>query len=661
MGSGRKLDFAENLARLPAAFRGGWEVEPVDVTAAFKSLSNKRVTVLGSGASRTLAIIAEKALRSLLNVSAWATAPLSLSEQRQRFDAALLFSASGDNVDARSSADVALAAGYDPIIVFTQNPEAQLLDQLSGYKSHCAVVGRMRDRTLAEREGFLGVLTLSEGLGAFCKCLSLALGDDWSFLPNAFVQRSADFEQWLNENRSALERLAKGEHVVALGGYWGEPVLADLESKWVEGGLGSIEISDFRNFSHGRYINSFRNRDKTSFVLLSTPEDSRAELMTERVLSDHFNVIRLTSCFEGLFGCCELLASMLHLYGAVADLRSINVTAPVVPEEGRRLFAGAGIYPHLDVAERLSAQIAEIVQLKRAVAQEGGFSADAAEAAVPVSIVRAAYSLSVAERYHALGLDFDGTLVPLQSGDDVPATEICSQLERLSSLGVPVGIFTGRGKSVLRGLRQGLRESAWPYIRCFLYNGALEWQLDQESPILLGRIEHVEDVLAIIERLPRDLSQWFVGVDRSSFDCQVTINLAPEAPIHTQTKSVQLLASELSSRSLSVASSGRSVDVFPSVASKRRAVLNWKVNSVGSHGRLRVLCIGDRGDRTGNDFEFLSSPGGFSVDRIDWSPHGCFPVQSLFRERIVGPALAAAVLKRLQIDTYKGLVLSALL
>jgi|SRR5579864_4733006 len=665
MAPSRKLSFAENFGRLSTAFRSGWQLDVAPCAEIIKNLEQKRTAVVGSGASRSLAIFAEKALRSCLNVYASAIPPLGLSEDRNRFDAGLLFSASGDNVDARFAADVSLAAGFDPLIVFTQNPHALILRELADYKPFSPVVGRMRDRNQPEHEGFLGILTLCEALAAFCKTLSLALNADWSGLPSDVDQWVNDSHNWMANNTSRIANLLSSKHLVALGGYWSEPVLADLESKWVEGGLGWIEISEFRNFSHGRYMNSFRHKADTTFVFFSTPDDAVVDRETYQLLSNHFEVIRFSSSQTGPVGVCELLVWMLQLCKAAAEGRQINVTAPEVPDEGRQLFAGLRIYPHLGLLDRAREHIQQVVESKRIVVQQDGLDQARADALVPYCVVRAAYTLAVAERYNAIGLDFDGTLVPLRSGDDVPSDDICRGIERISSRLIPVGIFTGRGKSVLKGLREGLPKAAWRGITCFLYNGALRWELEADSPRVFAKINCVEAVLAIVAKFVPRLAQYFGKVERSSFDCQITINIDPETPSATQAEIVRLLGQQVSTLQLSVASSGRSIDIFPAVVSKRWALRQWRVNRIATRWESQVLLVGDRGDRTGNDFEFLSLSGGFSVDKIDWSPRSCFPVQPFFRNGqvengSVGPSLTSLLLQRLELDGDRIVLLGLL-
>ena len=53
--------------------------------------------------------------------------------------------------------------------------------------------------------------------------------------------------------------------------------------------------------------------------------------------------------------------------------------------------------------------------------------------------------------------------------------------------------------------------------------------------------------------------------------------------------------------------------------------------------------------------EFLAAPGGFSVHKIDWSPHSCFPLDSLFPNGVTGPSLTAMLLRSISMDSSNRL------
>ena len=52
---------------------------------------------------------------------------------------------------------------------------------------------------------------------------------------------------------------------------WSEPVAYDFESKMVESGYASVQLCDYRNFTHGRFIFLSNHLEETVLVLLITP------------------------------------------------------------------------------------------------------------------------------------------------------------------------------------------------------------------------------------------------------------------------------------------------------------------------------------------------------------------------------------------------------
>ena len=54
---------------------------------------------------------------------------------------------------------------------------------------------------------------------------------------------------------------------------WSEPVAYDFESKMVESGYASVQLCDYRNFTHGRFIFLSNHLEDTALVLLITPRE----------------------------------------------------------------------------------------------------------------------------------------------------------------------------------------------------------------------------------------------------------------------------------------------------------------------------------------------------------------------------------------------------
>lgn len=56
---------------------------------------------------------------------------------------------------------------------------------------------------------------------------------------------------------------------------WSEPIAYDFESKMVESGYASVQLCDYRNFTHGRFIFLSNHIEETVLVLLITPREKQ--------------------------------------------------------------------------------------------------------------------------------------------------------------------------------------------------------------------------------------------------------------------------------------------------------------------------------------------------------------------------------------------------
>ena len=60
---------------------------------------------------------------------------------------------------------------------------------------------------------------------------------------------------------------------IALYSGWSEPTAIDFESKMVESGIASVQLCDYRNFCHGRFIFLSNHFEDSAFVLFVTPRE----------------------------------------------------------------------------------------------------------------------------------------------------------------------------------------------------------------------------------------------------------------------------------------------------------------------------------------------------------------------------------------------------
>lgn len=70
-----------------------------------------------------------------------------------------------------------------------------------------------------------------------------------------------------------INRLSVKKNYIALYSGWGEPSARDFECKMVESGIASVQLCDFRNFCHGRFIFMSNHLEDSVFVLFLTPRE----------------------------------------------------------------------------------------------------------------------------------------------------------------------------------------------------------------------------------------------------------------------------------------------------------------------------------------------------------------------------------------------------
>lgn len=71
----------------------------------------------------------------------------------------------------------------------------------------------------------------------------------------------------------SLEDFRNIRNYVVLQGSWGRPVAANLEGKWIESGLVSASVYDYRNYCHGRFIYTSNHLEDSAVVLFISPRE----------------------------------------------------------------------------------------------------------------------------------------------------------------------------------------------------------------------------------------------------------------------------------------------------------------------------------------------------------------------------------------------------
>ncbi|MCH7802744.1 MAG: hypothetical protein IH937_01575 [Acidobacteria bacterium] len=221
-------------------------------------------------------------------------------------------------------------------------------------------------------------------------------------------------------------------------------------------------------------------------------------------------------------------------------------------------------------------------------------------------------------------LDYDGTLCDHGERYTGPCAEIRRELVRLLETDILVGVATGRGKSVRRDLRRIIPKKFWERILIGYYNGAdLGWLNDSEHPDSSSPLD--PGLTEIKARLDDHKSLRYLA----TYECRPKqITVEPHTNLLWQrAKSVLFDAFQKSKvNGIHLVESSHSMDVLAPGVSKLNLVKACEKSTRQVGTSTRALCIGDKGEWPGNDYELLSTPYSLSVDSVSPDPLSCWNI-----------------------------------
>lgn len=154
-----------------------------------------------------------------------------------------------------------------------------------------------------------------------------------------------------NDGQSEVPPLQNIDHFVVLYGGYGEPVAYDFESMIVESGFASVQLADYRNFTHGRFcfVGNHLADGNTAVVMIVTPREKgiveRYHKICEnerfkgsdQVLPDNTPVITLETEHDSPLASIDLLIQQTRLYSDISDARGVkNLGNPVCKNIDKR-------------------------------------------------------------------------------------------------------------------------------------------------------------------------------------------------------------------------------------------------------------------------------------------------------------------------------------
>ena len=455
------------------------------------------------------------------------------------------------------------------------------------------------------KDGFLATNSLYAFMGLMYR----------SYNPTYQISQSISLSETPYYFIQGEKNLSEFDYFVVLYGRYGEPIAYDLESKFSEAGLGAVLLSDYRNFGHGRHNWIDKQGKKTCVITIITPSDKLLALKTIDCLPDTIPVLNIETSLSDTEATLDLLWRLFYLVSSVGEARNIDPGKPGVPDYGTDLY-------NLNYA-KLVKKIKKYTEIAKvqAILRKTKISSYEAIPAEIWNLYSSKYDEFInrlkTTKFGAIVFDYDGTL----SSNDVSARysnllepAIKNALTRLLDGGIRVAIVTGRGKSVGDIFNNELAEYKHQ-IYIGYYNGGFICPMQDTKGLADFRENPLNTQLRTFEDELLRKSNWIHKEMIEERNCQLTIKDNSHPELLAMFCREIIMSKGLSN--IQVWQSSHSTDVVVKTIADKRNIIEWL-------GGTNVLCIGDRGDIYGNDYQLLSTQYSLSVDETSADPDTCW-------------------------------------
>jgi hypothetical protein len=568
--------------------------------------SDKPFYIVGSGGSFSACYYAAELLQ-FHGYMAKAITPLALHQNRIKiFRSNLIFiSASGKNTDIISSFESALSQDPNLVISIT----LKLNSALKKLSDQFSVARHYEYELPAGKDGFLA----TNSLVAFFVLLNKAISSERDREPLSNIDR----DQSTVIKHFAKKNAAKKSFIVLYGG-WSSSVAVDLESKFSEAALGNVLLSDYRNFGHGRH-HWFDKQSKDSvIILLSTPAEDKLADKTISILPKSIPHLKLFVDDTTSMASISLLIQAFHFVNEIGKGKKIDPGRPGVPAYGSKLY---NLRYKTLVKARNNVSLKHYLAISRKV--ESPELLNSEDLNTWNTGLENFLQILSSTKFGGIIFDYDGTLCSAENRFTGMSSEVSNEVTRILEKGFVIGVATGRGKSVREDFQKQIPEQYWDQIVIAYYNGADTGMLRNSNlpdvknpphPTLQHIAEHVGKHPLIGTKLKIELRPF-----------QLTIKITDIIEWKYARRILAHLLMSLNLSDIQMLESSHSCDiVIKSKASKLNILAECKEVASRLNCPPEFLCIGDRGQWPGNDFELLSHKFSLSVDEVSPDIHSCW-------------------------------------
>jgi len=326
------LRFRQNVIRLCSKAEIAWKNRHEYQWQQLAKLESPGYAV-GTGGSFAVAHFAALLLTKSSSNPVLPIRPFDFIRNGVKVPSAIFISNSGKTPDVLCALDHALTLGVQKRVFITGASSQVSSDHLRQSKDLLLCTGANGER------GFLSVA------GTIIPCFMI-----WAALDQSIWNRDEGIQRFNSlyerararaaEEFSELERnIPRGmssKRVVILGGGYAWPAMLDMESKMVESANCLPEISEMKDYSHGRFVSSIDSRTFT--IVFGMPDDKPyREFLMERLRRSKTVVELSTDHSEGE-GALELMLQSEHFMRLLAEKAGVDLSAPRISPRGLQLY-----------------------------------------------------------------------------------------------------------------------------------------------------------------------------------------------------------------------------------------------------------------------------------------------------------------------------------
>lgn len=453
-------------------------------------------------------------------------------------------------------------------------------------------------------------------------------------------------------DNSFLSRLDKFVHLISsnttftiLFGGWGQPVAVDLESKLTEAALAPTLLADYRNFAHGRHHWFAKKAKQSAVIALVTPTERKLAHKTLSNLPGNIPRLIIDSKDNSPSSSIDLLLKSLSFVGRIGQTQGIDPGRPGVPEFGSKLYNMR--YRSTLSTERTRTPLSSnaTAAILRKTIFTGGFTLTDHRILFWKRKYENFRHKLESTKYGSLVFDYDGTLCYKQNRFTGISPTLANELIKVATAGFIIGIATGRGQSVRRDLRALIPSKLWNNFIIGYYNGSELGLLSDTS--MPQKTTEIDEDLSAMEDLIRSTIIHVISLRFEKRSSQITIDVT-DSKDRSQLKSL-LLNTVMQPRwsRIQLLESGHSIDLaVKATASKLNLASRCIESAIAAGLPGSCLCIGDKGQWPGNDFELLATPYSLSVDEVSPDPDSCWNLAEI---GIRGPDACLSYMRHLRI------------